>query len=108
MYRRRDVESLLLIRELLYEDKFTIDGARRKIKEDHKKPKKDVSPKQLEVFLWEQNSGNVEKQVSEAQSETKTVETSSVSTKVKDNSDPKVLKKLKKELEDMLVKLKVE
>src|SRR5258707_2007349 len=36
MYRRRDVESVLRIKKLLYEDGFTIAGARRQLKEDSK------------------------------------------------------------------------
>ncbi len=33
LYRRKDIENLLQIKRLLYEDKFTIDGAKRKLKE---------------------------------------------------------------------------
>jgi DNA-binding transcriptional MerR regulator len=32
LYRRRDVEELLLIRKLLYEEKFTINGARKQLR----------------------------------------------------------------------------
>lgn len=31
LYRRRDVEELLAIRKLLYEEKFTINGARKQL-----------------------------------------------------------------------------
>jgi DNA-binding transcriptional MerR regulator len=34
MYRRRDVESVLHIKKLLYEDGFTIAGARAQLKEE--------------------------------------------------------------------------
>ena len=34
LYKRRDVELLLMIRELLYEERFTIDGARKRLKEN--------------------------------------------------------------------------
>lgn len=34
MYRRRDVESVLHIKKLLYEDGFTIAGARSQLKEE--------------------------------------------------------------------------
>ena|SRR5277367_2747901 len=34
MFRRKDVELLLRIKELLYERKFTIDGARKALQED--------------------------------------------------------------------------
>src|ERR1700722_15655333 len=33
VYSRRDVETVLLIKKLLYEEKFSIAGAKRKIKE---------------------------------------------------------------------------
>ena len=36
MYRRRDVESVLRIKKLLYEDGFTIAGARGQLKEESK------------------------------------------------------------------------
>lgn len=36
MYRRRDVESVIRIKKLLYEDGFTIAGARTQLKEEHK------------------------------------------------------------------------
>jgi len=39
MYRRRDVESVLHIKKLLYEDGFTIAGARGQLK---KKPSRNV------------------------------------------------------------------
>ncbi len=34
LYRRRDVELLLRIKHLLYEERFTIAGARRKLREE--------------------------------------------------------------------------
>lgn len=36
MYRRRDVENVLMIKRLLYEEGFTIAGAREKLKTDAK------------------------------------------------------------------------
>ena len=32
LYRRRDVEELMTIRKLLYEDNFTINGARKQLR----------------------------------------------------------------------------
>ena len=40
MYRRRDVENVLRIRKLLYEDGFTIAGARSQLREEIKGDKK--------------------------------------------------------------------
>jgi DNA-binding transcriptional MerR regulator len=34
LYRKRDVELILRIKELLYEQRFTIEGARKKIRDD--------------------------------------------------------------------------
>ena len=66
LYKRRDVELLLLIKELLYEERFTINGARKRLKEHAKRevgpavPREPVEeeptvqreegPQQLEVF----------------------------------------------------------
>lgn len=36
-YRRKDVEMVLRIRDLLYEEKFTIAGARKRLTEEYKK-----------------------------------------------------------------------
>jgi DNA-binding transcriptional MerR regulator len=33
MYRRRDIETILLIKHLLYEERFTIEGARKRVAE---------------------------------------------------------------------------
>lgn len=43
MYRRRDVESVLRIKKLLYEDGFTIAGARTQLREDAKADKNQVA-----------------------------------------------------------------
>ena len=42
MYRRRDVENTLLIKKLLYEDGYTIAGAREKLRADLKPGKDQV------------------------------------------------------------------
>ena len=33
MYRRRDIETILIIKELLYQERFTIEGARKRLVE---------------------------------------------------------------------------
>ena len=69
LYKRRDVEMLLRIRELLYEERFTINGARKRLREFMRSDGKDAihleehagmapelseeegeGPRQLEVF----------------------------------------------------------
>jgi DNA-binding transcriptional MerR regulator len=54
LYKRRDVEQLLRIRHLLYEERFTIEGARARLRElGHDEapaplpPPPDVSPEVL-------------------------------------------------------------
>ncbi|HOG18297.1 MAG: Mercuric resistance operon regulatory protein [Syntrophaceae bacterium PtaU1.Bin231] len=42
VYRRKDVEELLLIRKLLYEEKFTINGAKRQLTRMKKNPGKSA------------------------------------------------------------------
>jgi len=43
MYRRRDVENVLRIKKLLYEDGFTIAGARSHLREETKSDKKQTA-----------------------------------------------------------------
>ncbi|HKD02307.1 MAG TPA: MerR family transcriptional regulator [Terriglobales bacterium] len=42
MYRRKDVENVLRIKKLLYEEGFTIAGARQHLRSDGKSDKKQV------------------------------------------------------------------
>lgn len=62
LYKRRDVEILVRIKELLYEERFTINGARRRLKdamgvkaheteaETETEIEKVALPRQLDVF----------------------------------------------------------
>jgi DNA-binding transcriptional MerR regulator len=51
LYRRKDVELLLRIKHLLYEKKFTIEGARMTLAAESKAPKpKVVKRMQQELF----------------------------------------------------------
>ena len=45
MYRRTDVELILEIKNLLYEQKFTIKGARQYLKDKSRKPDPAPAPK---------------------------------------------------------------
>jgi DNA-binding transcriptional MerR regulator len=42
VYKRRDVETLIEIKRLLYEERFTIEGARAKLKEELKDRQKQL------------------------------------------------------------------
>jgi DNA-binding transcriptional MerR regulator len=44
MYRRKDVEYVMRVRKLLYEDGFTIAGAREKLKEESRAHRAVVQP----------------------------------------------------------------
>jgi len=51
MYRRKDVELLLRIKHLLYEKKFTIEGARQFLLADSRAPKqRKLKQSQQELF----------------------------------------------------------
>lgn len=41
LYKRRDVELLLKVRDLLYEQRFTIDGAKQKLKDFFKEHREE-------------------------------------------------------------------
>lgn len=45
MFRRKDVEMLLNIKQLLYDKKFTIEGARKALKSGNAEPAAARSPK---------------------------------------------------------------
>jgi len=51
LYRRKDVELLLRIKHLLYEKRFTIEGARQSLQAEAKAPKpKTIKRIQQELF----------------------------------------------------------
>jgi len=50
MYRRKDVELLLQIKHLLYERKFTIEGARQFLQSAGKTAKTQAPPAQQSLF----------------------------------------------------------
>lgn len=49
LYRRKDVELLLKIKHLLYERRFTIEGARQWMQEEAKAPK-EIERQQADLF----------------------------------------------------------
>jgi DNA-binding transcriptional MerR regulator len=51
MFRRKDVELLLRIKHLLYEKKFTIEGARKALQEGIKEEPKPAPPVQQEELF---------------------------------------------------------
>jgi DNA-binding transcriptional MerR regulator len=49
VYRRKDVEMLLLIKHLLYVERFSIEGARKRIREAKMKPAAVAAAKKVEL-----------------------------------------------------------
>lgn len=49
LYRKKDVETIMLIKHLLYEQKFTIAGARTRLGKKKKRDGKTLGPKQLKI-----------------------------------------------------------
>jgi DNA-binding transcriptional MerR regulator len=52
LYRRKDVELLLRIKHLLYEKRFTIEGARQTLHSEARAPKPARSPKRVQAELF--------------------------------------------------------
>jgi DNA-binding transcriptional MerR regulator len=44
LYRRRDVETLLQIKRLLHDERFTIEGARKRLRTRQKEERQQVEP----------------------------------------------------------------
>lgn len=59
LYRRKDLEQLLLIKDLLYNKKFTISGARQKLL-DIKKSGMTAAPREDSDILLEIKKGLLE------------------------------------------------
>lgn len=57
LYRRKDVETVLQIRRLLYDEGFTIEGARKQIAANSKGPA--LKPQQALLFSHEANGAGI-------------------------------------------------
>ena len=55
LYRRKDVELLLRIKHLLYEKRFTIEGARQTLHSEAKAPKPARVQKRLQAELFSED-----------------------------------------------------
>jgi DNA-binding transcriptional MerR regulator len=55
LYRRKDVELLLRIKHLLYEKRFTIEGARQTLQTEAKAPKPQRVPKRMQTELFSED-----------------------------------------------------
>ena len=52
LYRRKDVELLLRIKHLLYDKRFTIEGARQSLHSEARAPKPAREPKRAQANLF--------------------------------------------------------
>jgi DNA-binding transcriptional MerR regulator len=52
LYRRKDVELLLRIKHLLYDKRFTIEGARQSLHAEARAPKPVRAPKRVQAELF--------------------------------------------------------
>jgi DNA-binding transcriptional MerR regulator len=55
LYRRKDVELLLRIKHLLYEKRFTIEGARQSLQTEAKAPKPQRVAKRMQAELFSED-----------------------------------------------------
>src|SRR6266480_3188222 len=55
LYRRKDVELLLRIKHLLYEKRFTIEGARQALHAEARAPKPPRTAKPVQAELFSEN-----------------------------------------------------
>lgn len=53
LYRRRDVEKILLVKNLLYQEGYTLSGARRRLREMSRNGKPLPPPSQLPISFIE-------------------------------------------------------
>jgi DNA-binding transcriptional MerR regulator len=93
VYRRKDVEMVLRIRDLLYEEKFTIAGAKKRLLDDMRGV--STRAKLAEVIAAE---GKTEPQPASASSSPGADQSTSPQTR-------SVLRLLKSDLEDLLTRL---
>ena len=55
LYRRKDVELLLRIKHLLYDQRFTIEGARQSLHSEARSPKAPRGPKRVQANLFSED-----------------------------------------------------
>jgi DNA-binding transcriptional MerR regulator len=65
LYRKKDVESILKIKKMLYEDKFTIAGAKLKLKDSNIHEKEKDKEKQLPLGFVPHKYREVLKEIKE-------------------------------------------
>jgi DNA-binding transcriptional MerR regulator len=99
VYRKRDVEMALRIKELLYEDQYTIAGAKKRLANELRGGGK------LKVVASEEGAANLHNAVEEALSKRGSVPRSDIS---RTAADRQALKRLAAELRELLELLEKE
>lgn len=60
-YQQKDIEMVLKIRKFLYQDRFTIEGAKKRLNEERKSPeKKDASASDVFLFQLREELKNIQ------------------------------------------------
>jgi len=65
LYRRKDVELLLRIKHLLYEKRFTIEGARQSLQAEAKAPKPKVAKRMQQELFAEDPLPSIRKELAD-------------------------------------------
>lgn len=116
LYKRRDVEMLVRIKELLYGERFTINGARKRLKEIMREYRscesvqEAASPEDLQPKIVKIHSGNsrpVHTNGNSGANANPNPELASVQQQTPPFDNRKLLLKIKKELEGLLHTLRV-
>jgi len=106
LYKRRDVELLLRIKELLYEERFTINGARKRLKEFSRGDAPSAAVKEEAAPVEREPEGEVPRQLevfAEPDSEDDEVDdVSAPARRGMDRGSVKAFQKIKKDLEEIL------
>jgi DNA-binding transcriptional MerR regulator len=97
LYKRRDVEMLLKIKELLYGERYTINGAKKRLKDWGREEVKEAEP--LEVKVPKQQ---LSKQIEAFPAKEEEPDEDDLSAQALDLKGSKTLKKIRKDLEVLL------
>lgn len=113
LYKRRDVETLVKIRELLYEERFTINGARKRLKdfgrpvgvethESEELPLVVAQPKVAQLEVFEDDAEETEEIIEEPVVVKASVKAVAAAARPAQKDNAKVLVKIKRDLESLL------
>lgn len=102
LYKRRDVELLLRIKELLYEERFTINGARKRLKDFGRVEAKEARPVAAVPQPVQEIEEDGPRQLEVFNEEKPKATTPQAAQQVPIRDQTKTFKKIRKDLEDLL------